>query len=64
MPAVKANVSRCQGFANCVLAAPDVFDVNDDDLVVLLTETIPERDRARVESAVRGCPVAALTIED
>jgi len=64
MAVVKADVELCQGYANCVLAADDTFDIDDDGVVVLLRTGIPEPDRTRVEEAARSCPVSALTVED
>jgi ferredoxin len=59
---VKANLRICEGFANCVVAAPDIFDLDDDDKVIILEENLDGSERARVEQAIRSCPVAALTI--
>ncbi len=64
MPVVKADLEACQGYANCVIAADDVFDIDDDGVVVLLKTTVPEDERARVEEAGRSCPVNALWVED
>ena len=64
MPTVKSDLSLCQGYANCVMAAEDYFDIDDDGLVVLLKTDVPESERARVEEAARTCPVSALQVED
>ncbi|MFP5335868.1 MAG: ferredoxin [Actinomycetes bacterium] len=64
MPVLKADFGACQGYANCVDAAPDVYDIDDDGVVVLLREEISEEDRPRIEEAARSCPVNALSIED
>lgn len=64
MPVVKANIEACQGYANCVVAADDYFDIDDDGVVVLLKTEVPESERARVEEAARSCPVSALVVED
>ncbi len=64
MAVLRADVEICQGYANCVMAAPDLYDVDDDGTVVLLRTTVPDTERARVEEAVQGCPVSALSIED
>jgi ferredoxin len=63
MPVLRADVEACQGYANCVIAADDVFDIDDDGVVVLLRTEIAEPDQARVREAVRACPVNALSIE-
>jgi ferredoxin len=64
MPVLKADLAACQGYANCVVGAYDVYDIDDDGIVVLLQTTIEEADRVRVEAAARSCPVSALWLED
>ena len=61
---VRANVRICEGFANCLVAAPDLFDLDDDDKVIILQGELDDAERARVDEAIRSCPVAALTIAD
>ena len=64
MPRIKADLSVCQGFANCVMNAADLFELDDDDMVVVLKEEITEDERAHAEQAVRSCPVNALSLEE
>lgn len=60
---IKVDLDKCQGFANCVMAAPDTFDLDDQSLVVVLTDVVVESELADVEEAVRSCPVEALRLE-
>lgn len=60
---IKADKSSCEGYANCVVAAPDIFDLDDEGVVVVLQSDILEDRRAYAENAVRSCPVAALRID-
>ena len=64
MPVLKADFQACQGYANCVVAAPQAYDIDDDGVVVLLKRFVEASELAHVEAAVRSCPVAALAIED
>lgn len=64
MAIVKADLGLCQGYANCVAGADDVFDIDDDGLVVILKAKVAPEDLARVEAAVRSCPVSALRLEE
>jgi len=64
MPEVVADLGLCQGYANCINVAPDVFDLNDDDQVMLLRAAFEPADQPRMEDAVHGCPVSALSIAD
>lgn len=60
---VTVDLSRCQGYANCVSTAPDIFDLDDDSgqAVVLADEVAPEQlDAAR--QAVDMCPVQAIAL--
>jgi ferredoxin len=64
VPVLKADFEACQGYANCVDAAPEVYDIDDDGVVVLIRQEITEEERPRIEEAARSCPVNALTIEE
>jgi ferredoxin len=52
----------CESNALCMAAAPEVFEVRDDDNLYLLDETPDESLRAKVEEAVRRCPKQAITL--
>lgn len=59
------DYDRCEGHGECVIAAPEVFDLNDDgDEVIVLDDSPAEALRPKVEAAVKLCPVAALRIAD
>ncbi|MEU5398077.1 ferredoxin [Streptomyces sp. NPDC005963] len=64
MPVLRVDLDACQGYANCVVAAPDTYDIDDEGLVVLLKDSITAEDLPRIREAVHSCPVSALTIED
>lgn len=59
---VQANLGRCEGYANCIVAAPDVFELDDEFIVRVIDDDPDEACRAEVEEAVRNCPVGALTV--
>jgi ferredoxin len=62
---VEVNWDACESNALCMAAAPEVFEVRDDDFLYLLIEgDIPEELRAKVEEAVRVCPKQALKLID
>jgi 3-phenylpropionate/trans-cinnamate dioxygenase ferredoxin reductase subunit len=62
---VKADLDACMGYANCVMAAEEYFDLEAEGAVVTIRHTvIKDGDRARVEEAVRSCPVNALSLEE
>ena len=60
---VSVDTGTCQGYASCVLEAPKVFDIDEDEnVVVLLMANPPEDMRAEVERAERLCPTNAITV--
>jgi ferredoxin len=62
---VSVDLDECLGYANCVVDAPDVFEIVGDALqVTLLQENPPEEFRAAVEAAALDCPAKAITVAD
>lgn len=61
---VKANRRICEGFGNCAVNAPDVFDLDDDDRVIVLRDAVDEADRDDLQEAIRSCPVSALSMAE
>lgn len=59
---VIVDPNLCEGNARCVEAAPDVFELGDDDQARVLIEHPDESRRAAVERAVRVCPRQAISI--
>ena len=61
---VVLDLDLCQGYANCVMAAPEIFDIDDaKGTAILLQETPEEEARAAAEDAVRQCPADAISLE-
>ncbi|OZM78856.1 ferredoxin [Pseudonocardia sp. MH-G8] len=52
----------CVGAGQCVLAAPEVFDQDDNGLVVVLQDEPREDRREAVEEAVESCPSRAVHV--
>ncbi|MEV1295834.1 ferredoxin [Pseudonocardia sp. NPDC049635] len=61
---VSVDKDLCIGAGQCVVAAPDVFDQDDDGIVELLTDHPAETDRAAVEEAEQVCPARVIVVED
>lgn len=59
---VEVDAGRCDGFGYCEQQAPEVFRLDDEGLVTLLIEEIPDELAARTAAATRACPVAALRL--
>lgn len=60
---VHVDLNKCESNGMCVLAAPEVFDLDDDGL--LHYDSNPDESlRADVEDAVTSCPVSAITLAE
>lgn len=61
---VSVDFDHCELHGECVIAAPDVFDIGDDDDVVTLLDAEPGEDqRKAVEAAAKMCPVSVIKVE-
>jgi ferredoxin len=62
---VIVNLDTCDTHGDCVVEAPAVFDLDDDDDYVRVLQISPPEDlREAVVRAAEACPVSAITIED
>jgi ferredoxin len=59
---IEADRIRCKGHGQCELFAPGYFEVDDDALVVVLTDTVKPDDLSAVQEAVAHCPEVALKL--
>jgi ferredoxin len=56
---------KCQGYAACLVEAPEIWDFDDEaDQAVLRIADPDESLRAKAEASARCCPAKAITIED
>lgn len=63
---VKAQADRevCIQAGNCVMVADAVFDQDDDGIVVVLVDDIPDDEADHAREAVKLCPSQALRLID
>lgn len=62
---VTFDPAKCQGYANCIIEAPELFDFDEDqNLAILLVAHPDESLRERAKAAERGCPAHAIGVED
>ena len=62
---VVLDADLCDSHGDCVVAAPEIFDLGDDDEAAKLLISTPGaelQDKAR--EAADACPVQAITIEE
>ena len=59
---VTVEPDLCEANGLCVLAAPEVFDLIDDDVVDILVPEPPPDMESAVVDAVMACPKQALRL--
>jgi ferredoxin len=59
---VIVDMNLCQSHGECVYAAPDVFELGDDD-VLRWQEEVDDSRREALEEAVNVCPMMAIRLE-
>ena len=60
---IVVDMDLCADHGQCVYAAPEVFQLDDNGKLVFKTEA-DESLRDRVEEAADVCPMQAITVED
>jgi ferredoxin len=59
---VVVDFDLCEANAVCMDIAPEIFKVDDNDMLHILMENPPESKRAKLEECVRLCPRQAISI--
>lgn len=59
---VSIDTDKCIASGGCVFACPEVFDQDDDGIVVLLDAKPDETLRDKVLDAIDACPAAVITV--
>ena len=61
---IKVDFDLCESNALCEAMAPEVFELDDDDYLVVKTEETTPENIENVKRAVAACPRAAIKLED
>ncbi len=61
---ITADRDVCISAGNCVMVAGAVFDQDEDGIVVMVVDDVPESEEAHAREAVKLCPSQALRIAD
>ncbi|MCA2207825.1 ferredoxin [Nocardia sp. JW2] len=61
---VSVDGTKCEGHALCAGIAPTVFEVNADDLAVVIEESPQEAVLSEVRSAASACPTMAIVLDE
>ncbi|MGW1888749.1 ferredoxin [Streptomyces sp. NPDC002004] len=58
---IVVDLARCQGYAQCVFLAPEVFELHGEE-GLLYHPAVPDGQRERVRQAAAACPVQAILL--
>jgi ferredoxin len=61
---VEVDRERCVGSGNCEALAPDVFEVDDDGVLIVHRPEPTEDEVPDVRNAVQACPTRALSLPE
>jgi ferredoxin len=57
--------TKCQGYANCLIEAPEIWDFDEDEDIAVLRQVEPgDGLREKADASARGCPAHAIIVED
>lgn len=59
---IEAERVDCIAAGNCVMVAGDLFDQDDEGIVVVTAGELTETDEAKAREAVKLCPASALRL--
>lgn len=59
---IDADRIRCEGHGLCADTAPEVYELDDDAVVVVRHDVVPPELERKAEAGARVCPVAALRV--
>jgi len=61
---IEIRPNACVGAGQCALVAADVFDQDDDGMVLVLDDHPPAELHAVVHRAASLCPARAISVRD
>lgn len=61
---VSVDLDRCEAHGVCTGIAPDVFELDDDDVLHVLLPTPPPERHDAVRDAAMRCPKQAITLTE
>lgn len=58
-----ADRDACIASGNCMMISEELFDADDDGVVILRTVDVPEGEEDHAREAVKVCPASVLRLE-
>lgn len=61
---IVVDFGLCESNGVCMGIIPEVFDLDDEDYLHVLTDEVTPENEEQVKEAVRQCPRQAIAIRD
>lgn len=63
---MKAKVDRdaCIGCGLCTTICPQVFEMDDDQIAIVIADPVPTNAEDEAREAEESCPTSAISIEE
>jgi ferredoxin len=61
---IRIDEEKCCGYAACLSAAPELFDLGDDNIAVVLRPEPGPGQHAAAREAAAACPTDAIVVEE
>lgn len=61
---IEADTDLCIGSGNCTMISEVLFDQDDDGVVEVLVENVPDDEVENARQAVKLCPASVLKLLD
>lgn len=61
---VVVDLDLCQGHGQCVIVAPEIFDIDEEGYAVVINERPGDVLQPKLQSAINRCPAEAIKIEN
>lgn len=61
---VKVDAELCSGDAVCSEMCPEVFEMNDEDVAIVIVDEVPSELEDEVREAAEACPEECIIIEE
>jgi ferredoxin len=59
---ISVTQDACVGAGQCALVAPELFDQDDEGIVIALTLDVPEGQEGHARKAASLCPARAIQL--
>ena len=61
---IVVDLDLCEANGICMRACPEIFELTDEDLLVVHQSKVTEALTAKITAAVQYCPRGALRLDD